>query len=165
MRVLDIIEGTSVDGPGLRTTIYFAGCEHKCPGCHNSQSWDMDGGTEMSVEDIAHAVENAGFSGVTFSGGDPLYQAEELTILADMLKNRGHNLWCYTGFRWEEISEKPDLRKLLETVDVLVDGPFIESQRDTALLFRGSSNQRLILSAESLGKGIKLYTPDNTPVF
>ena len=77
MRVLDIIEGTSVDGPGLRTAIYFAGCRHQCPGCHNMHSWDMSGGHEMSVEEIAASVDRAGFSGVTFSGGDPLYQIEE----------------------------------------------------------------------------------------
>ena len=88
MRVLDIVEGTSVDGPGLRTAIYFAGCLHQCPGCHNMQSWDMAGGREMTVSEIVEAVELAGFSGVTFSGGDPLYQIDELTRLAGALKER-----------------------------------------------------------------------------
>lgn len=165
MRVLDIIEGTSVDGPGLRTAIYFAGCRHQCPGCHNMHSWDMSGGHEMSVEEIAASVDRAGFSGVTFTGGDPLYQIEELTQLAIRLNLQGYNLWCYTGFLWEEIAPDNRFIPFLQTIDVLVDGPFILSKRDTDLLFRGSSNQRLILSRESVGSNMKLYSPQIIPSF
>lgn len=165
MRVLDIVEGTSVDGPGLRTAIYFAGCLHQCPGCHNMQSWDMAGGREMTVAEIVEAVERAGFSGVTFSGGDPLYQIDELTRLAGALKERGYDLWCYTGFLWESLASDDRYSLLLNTVDVLVDGPFVQSLRDTGLLFRGSSNQRLILSSLSSGNELQLYEPDTAPAF
>lgn len=128
-------------------------------------SWDMGGGHEMSVEEIAASVDRAGFSGVTFSGGDPLYQIEELTQLASLLRKQGYNLWCYTGFLWEDIAPDNRFIPFLQTIDVLVDGPFILSERDTDLLFRGSSNQRLILSQESVGSDLKLYSPEIVPCF
>ena len=81
LRVLDIVAGTSVDGPGLRTSIYFAGCLHHCAGCHNPQSWDMQGGRQMSIDEIVERVEQEGFN-VTFSGGDPVYQLIPLINLA-----------------------------------------------------------------------------------
>ena len=83
MKVLDIIPGTSVDGPGLRTSIYLAGCDHHCPGCHNPQSWDFNGGTDLSVDRIMEEVEANGFN-VTLTGGDPIYHAKELLPLADV---------------------------------------------------------------------------------
>ncbi|MDE6036916.1 MAG: anaerobic ribonucleoside-triphosphate reductase activating protein [Duncaniella sp.] len=143
MRVLDIIPGTSVDGPGLRTAIYFAGCTHHCPGCHNPQSWDADGGREMSVQEIVDVVEENGFD-VTFTGGDPLFQAEDLLPLARELKQRGYGLWCYTGYLYESVAGREDIAPLLDEIDVLVDGPFVNDLRDVHLRFRGSSNQRLV---------------------
>jgi anaerobic ribonucleoside-triphosphate reductase activating protein len=144
LRVLNIVEGTSVDGPGLRTSIYFAGCHHQCPGCHNPQSWDPDGGTPMTVDEILSIVRENDFN-VTFSGGDPLYQPlPELTQLAQAIRAAGYTLWCFTGFTYEQLAARADLRPLLSAINVLVDGPFIEAQRDISLLFRGSSNQRLI---------------------
>ena len=129
------------------------------------QSWDMAGGSEMSVSEIVEAVERAGFSGVTFSGGDPLYQIDELTRLACILKEQGYDLWCYTGFLWESLVSDDRYSLLLNTVDVLVDGPFVQSLRDTGLVFRGSSNQRLILSSLSAGNELQLYEPDTAPAF
>ena len=143
MRILDIVPGTSVDGPGLRTAIYFAGCEHKCPGCHNPQSWDFDGGQDMSIDEIIAVVIENDFD-VTFTGGDPLYSTETILPLAREIRRIGKSIWCYTGFRYEEIVSHPRMRELMEYSDVLVDGPFVESLRDVHLLFRGSSNQRLI---------------------
>ncbi|MDE6090978.1 MAG: anaerobic ribonucleoside-triphosphate reductase activating protein [Duncaniella sp.] len=143
MRILDIVPGTSVDGPGLRTAIYFAGCEHKCPGCHNPQSWDFDGGQDMSIDEVMAVVIENDFD-VTFTGGDPLYSVETILPLAREIRRIGKSIWCYTGFRYEEIVSHPRMRELMEYIDVLVDGPFVESLRDVHLLFRGSSNQRLI---------------------
>lgn len=143
MRVIKIIDGTTVDGPGFRTSIYFAGCHHQCPGCHNPTSWDMSAGEDMSIEDIIEHVE-ANDMNVTFSGGDPIYQLADLIALSRRIKRNGRNIWCYTGFTYEELSAMPAAQNLLEFVDVLVDGPYVESLRDTDLLFRGSSNQRLI---------------------
>lgn len=142
LRIVRIVEGTSVDGPGLRTSIYFAGCRHECPGCHNSQTWDFSAGDEMTVEEIMDVVRRNGFN-VTFTGGDPLYSAAAILPLAKSVKEEGYTLWCYTGFVHEEIDD-PAMLRLLEYVDVLVDGPFIAELRDTTLHFRGSSNQRII---------------------
>lgn len=143
LRVIDIIDGTSVDGPGLRTSIYFAGCDHHCPGCHNPSTWDFRAGRDMSVGEIVeHIVEND--FNVTFSGGDPLYQYEALTILARAIKAAGKTIWCYTGFTYEQLASDPRYSELLSNIDVLVDGPFILALRDTDLRFRGSSNQRII---------------------
>lgn len=144
MRVLDILHGTIVDGPGLRTSIYFAGCKHYCPGCHNPESWDFSGGIERSVDDIFSEIEKNGFN-VTLSGGDPLYQdIDELTALAKKIKDAGLDLWVYTGFTIEEVFELKIYDKLLQYVDVVVDGPFEIKNRDTSLMFRGSSNQRIL---------------------
>lgn len=157
LRVLDISEGTSVDGPGLRTSIYFAGCNHRCEGCHNPQSWDFGAGTPMTDDEIVEVVERNGFN-VTFTGGDPMYLAAELLPLARRLKQLGYNIWCYTGFLFEELIDDPERRALLEQIDVVVDGPFSLAQRDISLRFRGSSNQRLIAVAPSLAGDLTLWS-------
>ena len=146
MRILDIIHQTTADGPGFRVSVYAAGCNHRCPGCHNPQSWDMKGGREMTVEEVFAEIEKDDFStGVTFTGGDPFYQVEEFTELAKLITERTNkNIWCYTGFTYEEILENEKLSVLLPYLDALVDGPYIESQRDLSLRFRGSKNQRII---------------------
>ena len=146
MRILDIIHQTTADGPGFRVSVYAAGCNHRCPGCHNPQSWDMKGGREMTVEEVFAEIEKDDFStGVTFTGGDPFYQGEGFAELAKLITERTtKNIWCYTGFTYEEIVENEKLSVLLPYLDALVDGPYIESQRDVSLRFRGSKNQRII---------------------
>lgn len=155
MRVIDILPGTSVDGPGLRTSIYFAGCNHQCPGCHNPQSWNFEAGQEMSVEEIVEEIERHGFN-VTFTGGDPLYQlivSDQLLQLAGELRRRGYTLWCYTGFSFEQLQQRPEFSRLFPYLEVLVDGPFIQSLRNITLRFRGSSNQRIIDIPTTLSTG------------
>lgn len=133
------------DGPGLRISIYCAGCLHHCPGCHNPQSWDMMGGQERDVEELLTLIKADEFSNVSFSGGDPFYQVEAFTELARRIKEEtSKTIWCWTGFTIEEIQADPHLAQMLPYLDVLVDGPFILEQRDTELLFRGSANQRII---------------------
>lgn len=160
IRVLDILEDTMVDGPGFRTSIYCAGCRHQCPRCHNPQSWAFDGGREMTTEQIMKIIEADPYANVTFSGGDPMYQASGFAELArEIHKRTNKDIWCYTGFTFESLIN-PEQRELLELLDVLVDGPFIEKLRDTDLLFRGSSNQRLIDVQASLYKGkVVLWQP------
>lgn len=149
LRVIDIVGGTSVDGPGLRTSVYFAGCNHHCPGCHNPQSWDFEGGEAMSVIRIKAIIDDCDFN-VTFSGGDPLMQpVDEMVELARLLKADGRTIWCYTGYSYEYVASRPEYKELLACIDVLVDGPFVESLRDISLRFRGSSNQRLVDVARS----------------
>lgn len=143
LRIVKILEGTSVDGPGLRTSVYFAGCEHHCPGCHNPATWPMTAGEDMSIDSVMDIVRYNDFD-VTFSGGDPFYQAEAILPLAKEIKACGKTIWCYTGFRFEELDKVPAAQELLEYIDVLIDGPFVESLKDRTLRFRGSANQRLI---------------------
>lgn len=133
------------DGPGLRTSIYCAGCNHHCPGCHNPQSWPMDAGVERTVDELFELIQSDEFSNVSFSGGDPFYQVEAFTELARMIKEKtDKTIWCWTGFTIEEIRADERLSMLLPYLDVLVDGPYIESLRDPQLHFRGSSNQKII---------------------
>lgn len=159
LRVVRIIEGTSVDGPGLRTSVYFAGCNHRCPGCHNPETWDADSGSPMTVGEILRVVDANGFN-VTFTGGDPLCQPEALLELARQIKRRRKTIWCYTGYTFEEVASSPALAPILQTVDVLVDGPFVEELRDTGLVFRGSSNQRIIDCSNSREGKIELLDFD-----
>ena len=153
LRVINISEGTSVDGPGLRTSIYFAGCIHHCEGCHNPQSWSPEAGHDMTEEDILSVIAYNDFP-VTFSGGDPFFQAAAVAHLAQRIKEEQHrNIWCFTGYRWEQLIQQPRFLPLLQQIDVLVDGPFILAQRNIQLRFRGSDNQRIIDVPESLRKG------------
>ena len=148
--VLDVVEGTSVDGVGLRTSIYVAGCENRCEGCHNPQSWDMRNGTMRTVDELFDLIREADMN-VTFSGGDPMLQAEPLTALAARIKTEtDKTIWCYTGYFFESLMMQPVSRKFLSYIDVLVDSPFILAQRDISLRFRGSRNQRIIDVPRSL---------------
>lgn len=134
-----------VDGPGLRTSIYCAGCSHHCPGCHNPESWDFDGGYDMEIEDLLKVINDDEFSNVTFTGGDPLFQVEAFTELARRIKETSNKtIWCYSGYTLEQIQADPHLAQILPYLDVLVDGLYMDALRDTELLFRGSSNQRII---------------------
>ncbi len=153
IQVIDILPGTTVDGPGLRTSIYVAGCRHKCLGCHNPQSWDFGAGQPMTVDEIMARVVEEDFN-VTLSGGDPLWQVGKILPLARAIKEKGYTLWLYTGFVWEEILASPELSKILQWVDVVVEGRFIESKRDISLRFRGSSNQRIVNVPATLAAGI-----------
>lgn len=146
IRILDIIDGTVVDGPGFRLSIYCAGCGHRCKGCHNPQSWDMCGGRSVTVAQLLEMVKASPWN-VTFSGGDPFYQAAGFAYLARRIKEEtSRTIWCYTGFTLEELVHENDTHRmeLLRSVDVLVDGPFVEELQDEQLRFRGSSNQRIL---------------------
>ena len=150
IRVLDIKYGTSVDGIGLRTSIYCAGCQNHCPGCHNPQSWDENGGEPVSIDVLFKNIVDADMN-VTFTGGDPMLHPEGFIELAQMIKdNTNKNIWCYTGYKFEYLMQHPIRRKLVELCDVIVDGPFVESERDLSLHFRGSRNQRVIDVQKSL---------------
>ena len=160
LRVLHIIEGTSVDGPGLRTSIYLAGCSHRCPGCHNAASWDFGGGEERTLDELMQVIAY-NEAPVTLSGGDPLQQPDGTRALIHRIKQElGYNVWCYTGYTWEEVMGDKRLRDVVRELDVLVEGPFIQAERDTTLRFRGSRNQRLIDVQRTLATGtLTLWQP------
>ena len=154
IRILNILHDTTVDGPGFRTSIYCAGCRHHCPGCHNPESWDFSAGYEVETDQLMQEITADPFADVTFTGGDPFFQAEGFAELARLIKaETTKTIWCYTGFLYEHLLEQPRYRTLLEQLDVLVDGPFIMAQRNEDLLFRGSANQRLIDVQASLKAG------------
>lgn len=152
--ILDIVEDTTVDGPGFRTTVYCAGCPNRCPGCHNPQSWDIANGHDVDVEEILDVILADPFADVTFSGGDPMFQPVGFTVLAKVIKERSNkNIWCYTGYLFEDLLQDPVQKELLHFIDVLVDGRFVEVLKDESLRFRGSSNQRVIDVPASLAGG------------
>ena len=152
--ILDILEDTTVDGPGFRTSVYCAGCPNRCPGCHNPQSWDIANGHAVETAEILEIILADPFADVTFTGGDPMMQPEGFTELACAIKEQSHKtIWCYTGYTYETLLTMPAQRELLRYIDVLVDGPFIQNLRDEQLRFRGSSNQRTIDVQRSLESG------------
>lgn len=154
LSILSILEDTTVDGPGFRTAIYAAGCPNGCPGCHNPESWDISRGQWMSTDEILKKILADDFADVTFSGGDPMYQPEGFAELASAIKRETRkNIWCYTGYTYENLLKNPRQTQLLTYIDVLVDGRYRQELRDEDLPFRGSSNQRLIDVQASLKSG------------
>ena len=144
-----------VDGPGLLLTIFTQGCLHHCPGCHNPQTHDPEGGSWADTEDIlAAAAENPLLDGITLSGGDPFLQPVPCLALAEGAHKIGLNVWTYTGYTWEALWEEnaPEKIALLKETDVLVDGPFLLAERSLELRFCGSRNQRLIDVKKSLAE-------------
>ena len=149
IRLAGVVKESIVDGPGFRFVVFTQGCPHHCVGCHNPQSHSFSGGNEYEPAQILNEIDkNPLLAGVTFSGGEPFCQAEVLCELAEEIKKRGLNLIIYTGYTYEQLTEKeeqsPAVKKLLGYTDYLVDGKFIEAQKDLTLRFRGSKNQRII---------------------
>lgn len=145
LSILKIIESTMADGEGLRTSIYAAGCTHKCKGCHNPESWNINNGQLIDVKDIYKQIINDPYNNITFTGGDPLMQVEGFTELAKLIKeNSNKNIWLYTGYTYDEILKSSKLSMILPYIDVIVDGKYIEELKDFNLKFRGSSNQNII---------------------
>lgn len=147
IRLAGIVKESITDGPGIRFTIFSQGCPHKCKGCHNEETWDINGG--QYIENIALLNEigkNPLISGVTFSGGEPICQAKAFAHLAINLKKENINIALFTGYEYEELIEMADvdINILLQNTDLLIDGKYIEEKRDISLKFRGSSNQRII---------------------
>ncbi len=154
----DLQSDSIVDGPGLRTVIWTQGCSHHCKGCQNPQTWDFNGGGLVKVDDVLEAIDELECqTGITFSGGDPMFQVEACNRIAEYCKDKGYNIWVYTGFTYEEVlklaEKNPTYIDFLNKIDVLVDGRFILEERDLSLLFRGSRNQRLIDMPKTLESG------------
>ena len=147
LQIAGIIDDSMVAGEGMRLTVFTQGCPHHCPGCHNPATHDFRGGRETTTEAILAEVDaNPLLAGITFSGGEPFMQPAPLARLAREIHARGLTVWSYTGFTLEELQQRcnPAINALLAEVDVLIDGRFLEEQRDLTLAFRGSSNQRII---------------------
>lgn len=143
LNVLDIRRGTTVDGPGFRTSIYLSGCNHRCPGCHNPDSWPFDGGVSMTLAEIMDVVREEEFN-VTITGGDPLYQPEKIKKIVDAVTAERLTVWIYTGFTWDEIQADPAKMEAVAHAEAVVEGRFIMNLRDPDLPFRGSTNQKIV---------------------
>ena len=149
----DLQTDSIVDGIGIRTVIWTQGCSHNCPYCHNPKTHDFNGGDLVELEDVIEELEKlSGQDGITFSGGDPMFQPKECAILAKKVHELGMNVWAYTGFTFEELIEKgnKDILEFLNNIDVLIDGRFEIDKKSLDLEFRGSSNQRIIDIPKSL---------------
>ncbi len=164
MQYHNITKDDMLNGEGLRVVLWVSGCGHHCPGCHNPETWDPAGGIPFDAAAEAELLELLGrdyISGVTFSGGDPLYPANRAEIARLAKKIRAlfpqKNIWLYTGYRWEEVSALP----LMQDIDVLVDGRFIKELREPTLHWKGSFNQRIVDVQKSLqNSSLYLYSTD-----
>ena len=142
-----------VDGPGIRMVVWTQGCPHNCLNCHNPETHSFDKGFITDTSLIIDEIKNSELQdGLTFSGGDPMMQPLPCLEIAKSAKEMGLNVWCYTGFLFEKLLEIPDCVEFLKYVDVLVDGPFIDSLKSYSAKYRGSTNQRIINVKSSLKK-------------
>lgn len=167
------VSDSIVDGPGLRYAVFVQGCSHGCPGCHNPESQPAEGGTETTLAALLADIRANGLAhDVTLSGGEPFEQPKACAALAAELKRNGYGIWCYTGYLYDDLAGRAEAARtqqaqreeagltgnaltegiaddlavgdLLDSIDVLVDGPFVESRKSLELKWCGSSNQRLI---------------------
>jgi len=158
LRIADTIQDSIVDGPGFRFVVFTQGCLRHCPECHNPHTWDPAGGKEVSVDSLYKALSsNPLTDGLTLSGGEPYLQASACAELAQRARSGGFNVWCYSGYAFEDILEigktDPAFKALLEATDVLIDGMFLIEKKSLTLKWRGSQNQRVIDVKKSLDCG------------
>lgn len=153
-----------VDGEGIRTVIWTQGCPHNCPGCHNPETHDFEGGALVDLNEVYEIIDGLeGQDGITFSGGDPFSQPLACSKIAEYAREKGYNIWCYTGFTFEQLikisSIKPEVMAFLEKIDILVDGKFELAKKSYDLKFAGSSNQRIIDVQASLKANKVILVP------
>lgn len=164
LQVSGFLEHSTVNGEGLRSVLFVSGCHHACPGCQNEMMQDKAYGELLSIDAIYQRIlkNQPILDGVTFSGGEPFEQSEALSKLAKRLKNTDLTIWCYSGYTYEQLKEiatyRVSTKTLLSLVDVLVDGPFIQSLADPNLKYRGSSNQHIY----ALEQGVMIRCLDDT---
>lgn len=149
MRILKVFKETCSDGPGIRYSIYVAGCNHRCKGCHNPESWEFKQGKELDDDYINSMIKeiesNPLIDGITISGGDPMFNPKDLYYLLNKLSPLNKDVWVYTGFTIEELLriKNPYIKQCFKLIDTLVEGRFEESLRELST-FKGSTNQRFI---------------------
>lgn len=161
IRLASLLQPDSiVDGEGVRTVIWTQGCSHNCKGCHNPSTHDFKGGFEIDTDELIKELKKIkGQTGITFSGGDPMFQPKPCKIIAEKAQKMGLNVWCYTGFKYENIIDNKDIKEFLKHIDVLVDGKFEEENKSLNVDFRGSTNQRVIDVKKSLELGDVVLVP------
>lgn len=156
LQVAGFLDNSLVNGTGLRSVLFVSGCKHNCNGCHNKEIQSFCYGDRVSLDNILDRIKNNMplIRGITFSGGEPFEHVDKLIILAKEIKKLNLNIWCYTGYTFEEILERSNednnWKEFISYIDVLVDGKFQEHKKDTSLKYRGSKNQRIIDMNKSL---------------
>lgn len=159
LQVAGFLDNSLTNGEGLRSVVFVSGCNHRCKGCHNEPMQDYNYGDKVLIGEVVQRIKNnvPVIKGVTFSGGEPFEQAKALSSLASEIKKLGLNLWCYTGFTYDEIinniCNNKDWMALLNEIDVLVDGKFEQNEKDAKLKYKGSSNQQIIDVKRSIKEG------------
>ena len=151
LRIMSITYSSAVDGEGFRDTLFVNYCPHHCPGCHNPQTWDKENGKYVSLQEVYNDLTKSNVTNITYSGGEPFCQAENLTILTKKIKETTNKtFWIYSGYTYEELINDSIKFELLKLCDVLVDGRFEQKYFKENLRFKGSENQRVINVQESL---------------
>ena len=158
MNYHNITKDDMKNGDGLRVVLWVSGCDHHCKGCHNPQTWEFDSGIPFdtnAMNELLNALDKPYIQGLTLTGGNPIDSGPEILAICSDIKKRFPNkdIWLYSGYTFDEIKSRAVGEFILEYIDVLVDGPYIEEQRDITLPFRGSKNQRLIDVKETLKQG------------
>jgi anaerobic ribonucleoside-triphosphate reductase activating protein len=158
MNYLGISKSSVTDGPGVRVVLWVSGCNLHCKGCQNPESWNFNSGKlfdEHAKKELFEALSKPYIQGITFSGGNPIDQPHQIFLLASEIKEKfpNKNIWLYSGYTYEQICLSREKYKVLFAIDVLVDGPFIEEQKDLTLKFRGSKNQRIIDVKKTIEQG------------
>lgn len=157
MKYAQIRKYDVANGLGIRTSIFVTGCTHNCFNCFNKEYQDFNFGklwTEKETKTIIEYLSNDHISGLSILGGEPMQNANDLTFIVKEIKQYSNkDIWLWSGYTYEEILKDKDRIKLLNEIDILVDGRFIESKKDLTLKFRGSSNQRVVDVKKSLSSG------------
>lgn len=165
MNYIKITKNDIANGPGVRCVLWVSGCNVHCAGCHNPQTWSFNAGKPfdmIALQELYDSIDKPYIRGLTLSGGNPLDNIPEILHICRTVKEKFPNkdIWLYSGYTFEQIKEWQAAMCVLEYVDVLVDGPYIEEQRDITLKWRGSKNQRVIRVQETL-KQNKIVTLQN----
>lgn len=166
MNYAKIVPCDIANGEGVRVSLFVSGCNHHCPGCHNPQTWDANAGqpfTEETLDELIELLRPDYIQGLTLTGGDPLYPENRETIRKILLRMKKEfgckkDYWVWTGYAWEDLLRQQDAIGVLIRTDVLIDGPFIEEQKDISLPYMGSKNQRVINVKKSLFYGSYIRT-------
>ena len=150
----ELLTDSIVDGEGLRAVIWTQGCSHHCKGCHNPETWDFKAGFLTDTDTVKKKIDELAMQdGITFSGGDPFFQLDACIDIAKYAKEKGLNIWSYTGFVFEDLLNNAKAKEFLKYVDVLIDGPFQIDKKSLLATYRGSTNQRIINVKKSLKDG------------
>lgn len=172
MNYADLKKTDIANGPGVRVSLFVSGCTHGCPGCFNPETWDFQFGqlfTQKTMDTLLAALAPEHIRGLSLLGGEPLHPDNQKTVLEVVRRVREafphKTVWCYTGYFYEnlvqgQVGDPETVRALLEGIDVLVDGPFVEARKNLRLRFRGSDNQRILLASASLAAGELVFWED-----